>query len=183
MADPFIGEIRIFPYTFAPMSWSYCDGGTVPYSQNPALAAIIGNIYGGTPNQTIGLPDLRGQAVLGAGSGPGLTTYEPNDSAGVTSVTLTSTTCPTHNHLVAAANVNATAGASVVSGYLAKGGTQKGKTFSPYPSYAPGGPNTTLSNTAVSVAGASAPAAHENRQPYLVVPFCIALEGIWPPRP
>ena len=169
--DPFLGEIRLFPYTFAPRGWAFCNGQILSISQNTALFALIGTTYGGDGRTTFALPDLRGRVAVSSGQGPGLSTYDLGAAGGTESVSLTESEMPIHQHQM---SVNGMAGgfSSPNNRYIGRvsGGT----------SYA-GTPNDrTLNPGAISPAGGGQP--HENRPPHLTLNYCIALAGIFPAR-
>ncbi|MBC7858211.1 MAG: phage tail protein [Burkholderiaceae bacterium] len=176
MADPFFAEIRIFGFNYAPMDWAFCDGGLIPVQQNPALYSLIGNIYGGTANQTFGLPDLRGQAALGAQSPSSPSVL--NLKSGQAEVTLTANQFPAHDH---SANATTEAGSTTnpagnVPGFAAA----PLKPYLKYDGVIPAPALVSLAPTTILPAGAAAPAAHQNCQPYLALNFCICTNGIYP---
>ena len=184
MAEPFIGEIRIFPYNFAPRDWAYCNGQDLPISQNPSLFAVIGTTYGGDGRTTMGLPDLQGRAPMHPGNGPGLTPHRLGEMAGTAQVALTQNQIPAHKHTMTADNVNKgqplTGGESShepADNLFGKGRfvrSPDNNLYSDQPS------DTTLSSSALAPAGASA--GHDNMQPYIGLSFCISLNGLFPPR-
>jgi microcystin-dependent protein len=169
--DPFLGEIRLFPYTFAPRGWAFCNGQILSIAQNTALFSLLGTTYGGDGRTTFGLPDLRGRVAVSSGQGPGLSPYELGATGGAESVSLTESQMPTHQHHV---SVNGASGGSnsPVNRYLGRvaGGT----------AYAAAPNNRTLNAGAIAPAGGGQP--HENRPPHLTLNYCIALEGIYPAR-
>src|SRR6476469_1313020 len=112
MADPFVAEIRIFPFNFAPTGWAECNGGLLPISQNTALFSLLGTNYGGDGRSTFGLPDLRGRAPLHPGAGPGLTPRTIGEIGGADSVTLLQNQIPGHTHDVRVATNNSAATAT-----------------------------------------------------------------------
>jgi microcystin-dependent protein len=182
MADPFTGEIRAFAFNFPPYNWAVCSGTLINTAQNPALFAIIGNTYGGTMNSTFALPNLQGRVVMGTGSGPGLTTRDLGATVGAAAITLTNSQVPTHNH-----RVNVQIPANPVAA---------GQTGTPSDTVVPSAESTPLllfsdstPTTALDPAiaiwpvGNDAPTPHENRQPFLVLNYCICLFGDWPARP
>lgn len=185
MADPFIGEIRAFAFTFAPVGWSTCDGQVLQISQNTALFAVLGATYGGNGSTTFGLPNLQGRAPMAAGAGPGLTPRNPGQLVGDAAVTLTTNNFPPHTHALNVVS-NANAGLTAASNnYLAKGGSGGGTKFKALNTYAaPATPPALLAADAVQAAG-TAPGSvqHDNMQPYLPVLLCIAVNGIFPVRP
>lgn len=168
MSEPFIGEIRIFPYNFAPRGWAFCQGQLLSIAQNTALFALIGVTFGGNGQTTFGLPDIRGRAVIGAGQGPGLSNRTQGEASGTENVTLLSTQMPMHNHLVAGSSQNSNA--SRPSNAFPSGGG----------AYQTASDGTTMNPSMISAAGGSQP--HDNMQPYLAINYCIALEGIFPSR-
>jgi microcystin-dependent protein len=173
MADPFVAEIRIYPFSFAPTGWAFCDGQLMPLSQNTALFSLLGTYYGGDGKSTFALPDLQGAAPLHAGQGPGLEEYFLGEMGGTESVTLLESEMPAHDHLLQAdvvdvADTNVPSPNATFA--LSSGGTM-------YQSLTP---DTTLAAQAATPAGGSLP--HNNLQPYLTLNFCIALQGVYPPR-
>lgn len=179
MSEPFVGEIRQFPYSFAPHNFAYCAGQLMPIQQNTALFSILGVNYGGNGTSNFGLPNLQGRAMMHQGNGPGLTPRTVGESGGAASVTLIQTEMPTHNHLMTVKM----AGAPKVTG--SGGGSYLSISLLPTSAQQMAYNNTTtglvpLSPTMLGVAGGGA--AHENRQPFLVIPFCIALFGMFPSR-
>jgi len=174
MADPFVAEIRILPYTFAPSGWAPCDGQILPISQNTALFALLGTTYGGDGKTTFALPNLRDSAPLGQGQGPGLSERFLGESGGERGVSLLASEMPFHNHLARASNDLATATQPSSARALAAGdGVAMYNTNAQ--------PITTMAPQTLSTAGGSRP--HNNMQPHLTLQFCIAMQGIFPPRP
>lgn len=178
--DPFIGEIRIFGFNYAPESWAYCDGSVIPMQQSPALYSLIGNIYGGNPNQSIGLPNLQSQVAMGAATMVNGTYTGLNLSSGAEKVMLTPQQLPSHTHSMggettsASANFSNAPGPTVLPNTLFVGTTlQK--------AYSNVAPNTYFSPMAISGAGGNG--THENRQPFLSMNFCICIDGIYPSFP
>ena len=173
MAQPFIGEIRMFAGNFAPAGWMFCDGQLLPISENDALFTLIGTTYGGDGQSTFQLPDLRGRLPVHNGSFGG-STFQLGEAAGVESVTLTTQQIPIHSHLQQSSSggqVNtsnpaaALAAPSDISQYSTAGATVQMGTPA----------------TSSDIAGGSQP--HENFMPYLCVNFIISLFGIFPQRP
>lgn len=173
--DPFVGQIALFGFNFAPAGWAICDGSLLPISQNDALFALIGTTYGGDGQTNFALPDLRGRIPVHQGQGPGLGNWTMGERAGSETVTLTQGQMPSHGHALVASAANPAAGATAIPGpsvMLASGGTA----VTPY---APaGGSATGLSASSVSVAGGSQP--HDNMMPTLVANYCISLFGVFP---
>lgn len=179
MSDPFVAEIRMFGFNFAPRGWAFCNGQILPISQNTALFSLLGTTYGGNGQSTFALPDLQGSAALHPGQGPGLSLYDLGQVGGVETVTLLENELPVHNHTLSATTVNGT-GSSAAGAQLArafKGNLQSSNTGRIYSTAAP---NQAMSPLALQIAGSGLP--HNNMMPYLTVNFCIALQGIFPPR-
>ena len=172
MPTPFIGEIRIFAGSFAPTGWAMCDGQLVPIAQNIALFSLIGTTYGGNGQTTFALPDLRGRAPMQFGQGPGLTPRAHGEALGTEAHPLALTEIPNHSHPLGASAGNGTSDA-VAGGVLASSPAG-------IPQYG-GNSDTTLAVDTVGLAGGNQP--HNNMQPYLVVNFIIALQGVYPSRP
>jgi len=172
MSDPFIGEIKMVGFNFAPRYWATCDGQLLPIAQNTALFSLLGTMYGGNGINTFALPDLRGRVPIHQGQGPGLSPYTIGQVAGTENTTLLSSQMPTHNHLV---NVNTGAGtqASPGGGFLAVESTGTSQNYA-------GSANGSLNAAAVSTAGGNQP--FSILQPYLCINFVIALQGIFPSR-
>ena len=168
MSEPFLGELRLFPYNFAPRGWAFCSGQIMSISQNTALFALLGTTFGGNGQTTFALPDLRGRAALSSGQGPGLSSYVLGENGGTENVTLIQNQMPMHNHMVNASTADATA-TRPTGAVLTSGG-----------SYAAASDGTVMNPQMIGVAGGSQP--HQNMQPYLVLNYCIALEGIFPSR-
>ncbi len=179
MADPFIGEIRAFPFDFAPRDWAYCNGQSVPIQQNTALYSVLGSTYGGNA-QSFNLPDLRGRAIMGTGTGPGRSPRAIGTPVGTASVTLAPNQLPPHTHDIMAQAGNATS-TNPDNGFLAQGVTSDSRRPAPVPTYTDSTFNTSLSNNALAPSGQSG--AHNNMQPYLALNFCICLQGEYPVRP
>src|SRR5271154_513972 len=179
MANPFIGQITLFPYNFAPIGWAVCDGQLLPINQYTALFSLLGVQFGGNGTSNFALPDLRGRAPIGQGQGPGLTNYPIGSVQGVETVALTTTTTPPHSHSFPAFATTATTNAP--SGALPAEGTGSGRGAFACNTYTATGAAVTLAPgevVPVTVGGAG----HNNLQPYLTLNWCIALQGIFPPR-
>jgi microcystin-dependent protein len=177
MADPFVAEIRIFPFNFAPKGWAACDGQILPISQNTALFSLLGTTYGGNGQTTFALPDLDGAVPLhvgGAQPGPGLSTYDLGQASGSDNITLLVSEIPQHTHFVLAAPDPADNNNPDASMCLANSQKEFG-----YQSTT----NANLVNMAsqgITPSGSSFP--HNNLMRYLTLNFCIALQGVFPPR-
>ena len=173
MADPFVAEIRIFTFNFAPKGWAFCDGQLLPLSQNTALFSLLGTTYGGDGKSTFALPDLQGSAPMHPGQGPGLSLHDLGETGGSETVTLLESEIPSHPHSVVASEVDGNE-RTLLGQLLAHGVSISG-----YQAPSPG-TVTQLAWSAVAPAGGDAP--HNNLQPYLTFYFCIALQGVFPPR-
>ena len=166
MSEPFVGEIRPFGFQFAPKGWAECNGQLLAISQNTALFSLLGTMYGGDGRTTFGLPDLRGRAAMHVGQ-----THPQGERGGAESVTLLTQQLPQHTHAAQCSNVAA---------------TQTGPTGKFWAQDASGNvvfnntDGATMAATAVGSAGGGQP--HQNMQPFLVVNYCIALQGIYPSR-
>lgn len=173
MADPFVAEIRIFPFNFAPTGWAFCDGQLMPLSQNTALFSLLGTTYGGNGQSNFALPDLQGRAPMHPGQGPGLSLHDLGETGGAETVSLLESEIPSHTHTVSVSAGDAY-GQSPASEMLANG-------IGGIAQYAAAsGQQTSLSPNALAPAGGDQP--HNNMQPYLTLNFCIALQGVYPPR-
>lgn len=173
MADPFVAEIRIFPFNFAPKGWAWCDGQLLPLSQNTALFSLLGTTYGGNGRSNFALPDLQGRAPMHPGQGSGLSLHDLGETGGSETVTLLESEIPAHTH--AWMGSNQTAENRTPSGQVfarATGGTL-------YTTNTSGG-LVPMAPQAIAPVGTSQP--HNNMQPYLTCYFCIALQGVFPPR-
>lgn len=171
MADPFVAEIRIFPFNFAPKGWAFCDGQILPLSQNTALFSLLGTTYGGNGKSNFALPDLQGRAPMHPGQGPGLSLHDLGETGGSETVTLLESEIPSHAHALRA-SIQDGNNQSPAGQLLAKGiGVGM---------YAPPGANTMMNPNALAPAGGDQP--HNNLQPYLTFNFCIALQGVFPQR-
>ncbi len=172
MADPFLGEIKLVPYNFAPLGWAFCHGQLLAISQNTALFSLLGTTYGGNGQTTFALPDLRGRAVVHTGQGPGLSPYDLGEMSGVENVTLTTSEMPAHSHAMQVSDQAATL-ATVSGNYPGVGTGSVGNVYGT-------APNGSMPANAVSPTGGAIP--HNNRQPYLTMNYIIALQGIFPQR-
>ncbi|MBS0631128.1 MAG: phage tail protein [Verrucomicrobia bacterium] len=172
-SQPYIGMIYSFGFNFAPRGWHLCDGSLLPISQYTALYAIIGTTYGGDGISTFGLPDLRGRTLVHQGQGPGLGIRVMGQMAGAETVTLASTEIPAHSHLIAASNAVGTTRAP-------SGAFPAATSRAEANDYAAANDGSALSAQSVGLTGGSQP--HNNLPPYLVVNYCIALEGVFPAR-
>jgi microcystin-dependent protein len=170
MANPFVGEIRIFCFNFAPVGWALCNGQILSISQNTALFSLLGTMYGGDGKSNFALPNLQGRVALDSGSGTGLTLRTQGTTGGESNHTLSQSEIPAHAHGVNCDSENATSanpsgnlpGVTERPTYAALPGTQK------------------LNASAVAADGGGVP--HNNLQPYLVMNYCIAPQGVFPAR-
>lgn len=177
MADPFVAEIRMFGFNFPPTGWAFCDGQILPISQNTALFSLIGTFYGGNGQTTFALPNLQGAAPLLAGQGNGLSMRDQGASGGEAFVTLVESEMPSHSHsLRCGTAVGTSPSPSNAVWAAARLGRLGVNTYAT----APGGTPPQMSGAALPVAGGGQP--HNNMPPFLTLNFCIALQGIFPPR-
>lgn len=170
MSDQYLGEIRLFSFGFAPANWAQCNGQLMPISQFQALFSLIGTTYGGNGTTTFALPNLQSRVPVHQGTGLGLSTYVMGQVGGTETVTLNQNQLPGHNHALQA-NDSPAAGSRPSGTVLARATSNI---------YGPGPDGTIMHPNAIGPAGGSQP--HPNIQPYLVMNFCIALYGIYPPR-
>lgn len=175
MADPFVAEIRIFPFNFAPRGWAWCDGQLMPLPQNTALFSLLGTTYGGDGKSNFALPDLQGRAPMHPGQGPGLSLHDLGETGGSETVTLLESEIPSHSH-----SMMANSSIGLLNSPGSDRGFARSQGGSAYVAGSPTPPLVTLSNQAIAPAGGDAP--HNNMQPYLTFYFCIALQGVFPPR-
>lgn len=170
--DPFVAEIRIFPFNFAPKGWAFCDGQILPLSQNTALFSLLGTTYGGDGKSNFALPNMQGNAPMHLGQGPGLSLHDLGETGGSDTVSLLESEIPSHSHQLRAISDSADQPVPSSARSLARssGGFAWNPTFTP----------TAMSGNALAPAGGDQP--HNNMQPYLTLNFCIALQGVYPPR-
>ena len=173
MADPFVAEIRIFPFNFPPKGWAFCNGQLLPVSQNTELAGLLGTIYGGDGINTFALPDLQGGAPMHPGQGPGLSSHDLGETGGSNTVALQVSEIPAHSH-VASAAVNA-ALVKLPGASVAMARSRNGFAYQNTP-----GSMVAMNANSIGPAGGGQP--HNNMQPYLTFYFNIALQGVAPSR-
>jgi microcystin-dependent protein len=171
MGTPYMGEIRMVAFSFAPKGWALCNGQTMQINQNQALFAVLGTTYGGNGQQTFLLPNFQGRTAVGVGSKNNSPAFAPGQLAGEEQHTLQIAEMPAHNHTPIASSAGSTL-PSPASNFWASG--------TPTAQYAASPINTPMAPNAISNAGSSQ--GHENRSPYLVINFLIALVGIFPTR-
>jgi microcystin-dependent protein len=174
MTEPYVGEIQIFGFNYPPYQWAFCNGQTIPITQNTALFALIGTLYGGNGQTVFQLPNLTGRAACGQGQGPGLTQRSVGDVFGENAVTLTQSEIPAHSHTVTAYVERGTAEkvGSPTTGCLLGMPSESLSTLTQQ------SPNVTLNPNTIGVSGGGLP--HENRQPLLGLNYSIALYGVYP---
>ena len=173
MSEPFLAQVQIFPYNFAPRGWAFCNGQLLPIAQNTALFALIGTIYGGDGRTTFGLPNLKGRAVVHPGNGPGLSPVALGQRGGVEDVTLSEAQMASHNHDLMATTLTANSKAATGRILARSVGAAAYQT------------NTTanlVQMNALALQDTGGGGDHNNLQPFLTLNFCIALQGIFPSR-
>lgn len=176
MADPFLGEIRIFGFTYAPSGWAVCDGGLLSIQQYSALYSLLGITYGGNGTSNFALPNLQGKAAMHWGTGAGLTPTTLGQVQGADTVTLTVQQLPVHAHMLQAGTVAAAAQLTATPSPTAMYSISN-----PLLAYAPDPtPPVTFAPQAIMPSGGAQP--HANNQPRLALLYCIALQGIFPAR-
>ncbi len=169
--DPFVAEIRLFPFTFAPRGWAFCNGQLLPISQNTALFSLLGTTYGGDGKSTFALPDLQGRVPLHPGQGPGLSDYFLGQTGGADTVTLLESEMPAHSHALRVSDLDGDLSLGTPTRVL--GNSTGAKAYG-------SGTDVVLAPQTLQFAGGSLP--HNNLQPYLTLNYCIALQGVFPPR-
>ena len=166
MADPFVGELRLFAGNFAPAGWMFCNGALLPISENATLFSLIGTTYGGDGQTTFGLPDLRGRVPVHRSNG-----FTLGQAGGTESVTLTTAQVPAHTHALRASTAAGTISAPGNAVLAATGAVN---------SYGSGSPDQTMTADALTVSGGLEP--HDNMAPFLAVSYIISLFGVFPPQ-
>jgi microcystin-dependent protein len=172
MADPFVAEIRIFPFNFAPKGWAWCNGQLMPISQNTALFSLLGTTYGGDGKSTFGLPELEGRTPMHPGQGPGLSLHDLGEGGGTETVTLLQSEMPVHSHQMWGVTSDP-ANVKLVNPDASWAISQGGGIYQATP-------DAQLAPQALVPQGGGLP--HNNMQPYLTFYFNIALQGVFPPR-
>jgi microcystin-dependent protein len=171
--DPFVAEIRIYGFNFAPKGWAFCDGQILPLSQNTALFSLLGTTYGGDGKSNFALPDMQGNAPMHPGQGPGLSLHDLGETGGSETVTLLESEIPSHSHAWKASAADAGSGSPAAN----QVGNPSGLNMY---AAASGAPLVAFNANALAPAGGDQP--HNNMMPYLTLNFCIALQGVFPPR-
>jgi len=172
MSDPFIGEIKMFAGNYAPSGWAFCDGSLLSISANSALFSLLGTIYGGDGKTNFALPDLRGRAPMHFGAGPGLSSRTIGTKSGTETVTLTTSQIASHNHTLMG-------GQDVANTQNPTGNVLAQDSNANF--YNPN-PGNTVQLNAASISSTGGNQLHENMQSFLVIPYIIALQGIYPSR-
>lgn len=168
MSAPFVAEIRMFACNFAPTGWAMCNGQLLPISQNTALFSLLGTFYGGDGKSTFALPNLQGSIPLHQGQGPGLSNCFLGESGGSQAVTLLQSEIPAHNHII------------VTSGDEGDDNDAPNNLIGANGLFGPATNPTQMAFQALAPNGGSQP--HNNMMPYLVINFCVAMQGVFPPR-
>ena len=172
MSAPFVAEIRVFGFNFAPTGWAQCNGQLLPISQNTALFSLLGTFYGGDGKSTFALPNVQASCVVGEGQGPGLSEYFIGQQGGAEFITLLESEMPAHTHGAMVSVTPGTLGTPNNNTALAR--SVNGSI------YKTGASNTNMAFQSLSPAGGSLP--HNNVMPSLVLNYCIARQGVFPPR-
>jgi len=175
MSEPFLAEVKIFGFNFAPRGWAFCDGQILPINQNQSLYSLLGTTYGGDGRTSFALPDLRGRTPLHAGDGHTL-----GQRGGAETHTLSAAEIPSHNHAPLRGVKVTTAASAVQSGNLLASTVVGGRGGGSITPYGPPDNLTPLNSAAISSVGGSQ--GHNNMQPFLALGFCIALQGLFPSR-
>jgi microcystin-dependent protein len=181
MSEPFIGQLGLFPFNFAPRGWAMCAGQLLPISQNTALFSLLGTTYGGNGTSNFALPDLRGRVPNGQGAGPGLQPYDMGEQGGAATVTITDATSPRHSHAFSAFTNAGTGNAPVGNALPAQAGIPGRGGGVAINIYAASGTATTLGPGQLTAAQGGNQ-GHNNLQPSLALNWCIAVQGIYPQR-
>jgi microcystin-dependent protein len=183
MSEPFLGQLAIFGFNFAPYSWALCQGQIVPISQYTALFSLIGTIYGGNGTSNFQLPNLQGAVGVGQGTLSGGSTYQIGQTGGLNNITLTANQMPMHNHALngstAQGTVNAPANNALANPIVGSG---RDATTGLIYNNGTAAPTIPLSAKSIAPAGAATPEPHTNVQPYLAMTYCICMSGVYPQR-
>ncbi len=171
MSNPYVGQLLLVPYNFAPAGWMFCQGQLLPISEYDVLFNLIGTTYGGDGQSTFALPDLRGRTAIGVGQSSGTSNYVQGQVQGVETVTLTLNQMPSHSHPMGASGTAFNSNPPTGAYFGAAAGMQP---------YGTGGTPANMAAQSVTFDGGSQP--HENRQPYLALNWIISLYGVFPPH-
>jgi microcystin-dependent protein len=178
MANPYLGEIRLMSFGFAPKGWALCNGQIMSIQQNTALFSLLGTTYGGNGTSNFALPNLQSQAPIHFGQGPGLSSYVQGETSGFDAITLNSSMNPLHSHALTVTTASATA-AAISNTVLPAAPTVTGASFYAVVQSGPAlQPQTMMAATITSTGGQP----HNNMMPSLAITFAIALVGIFPSR-
>lgn len=169
---PFIGQLELFPFNYAPVGWALCNGRIMSIAENNALFSLIGTYYGGDGISTFALPDLRGRVAINQGDGPGLSNYTIGQNSGQENVTLNTNQLPSHTHIASLHASNGAVNQEEAAGHLLGEGAF----------YTDGASNQIMNAGAITTSNAGGNLSHNNMQPFLTLNYCIALEGIYPSR-
>lgn len=176
MSEPFLAEVRLMGFNFAPRGWAFCDGQILPINQNQSLYSLLGTIYGGDGRTSFALPDLRGRTPIHVGNSNGGEEHELGQKGGEEAITLSTVEMPSHDHTAQAANSEANqnnSGGNILAAASAS-------TFNLYISETSTPTRQPITSSTVTNVGGSQ--SHNNMQPYFAVNFCIALQGLFPSR-
>jgi microcystin-dependent protein len=175
VTNPFVAEIRIFPFNFAPTGWAFCNGQLLPLSQNTALFSLLGTTYGGDGKSNFALPNLQGSAPMHPGQGPGLSLHDLGETGGSSTVSLLESEIPSHSHALQASPRTSDLDNPGPNNALGRSAPQQ-----LYLQSATTPQLVAMSDNTIAPAGGDQP--HNNLMPYLALNFCIALQGVFPPR-
>ncbi|KXI30491.1 phage tail protein [Paraglaciecola hydrolytica] len=191
-SEPFLGQIQMVGFGFAPRGWAICDGQLLSIAQNTALFSLLGTTYGGNGQTTFALPDLRGRVAIQPGNGPGLSSYSWGQRGGVEHVTLTANQMPSHTHAATStvSSISATLHGTDAAGDSATPSANSLASKSRTNIYSSNAPDVDLHADSISVeatvgttlTNTGGSQSHENRMPYLAIYHVIALQGIYPSR-
>ncbi|MEP6919709.1 MAG: tail fiber protein [bacterium] len=172
--DPFVAEIRIFGFNFAPLGWAFCNGQILPISQNTALFSLLGTTYGGDGRSTFALPDMQGNAPMHPGQGPGLSLHDLGETAGSEFITVLDSEMPAHSHFIQSKGAPPPANAGIPDPAVALARSNGGSAYTLPANLA------AMNFQTIAPTGGGLP--HNNMMPYVTLNFCIALQGVFPPR-